>query len=298
MMRKIFAVMMMLAVCTCILNTSASAATRLVCPNCKEKYPASSGYHFCGKCGASLDSSIVHRKYEGQGFKTPEDAVRCYIEGLKNLDIEQMLSAFAWETQAEHYSLEAVMRRIKSYSPAMRPRIPSLNNFVVSANLLLMRSTQINSIYMSLEAFILGNDYPGIKSIKFADDKEMEAFLQKYNNGALDLLAKLSNIRFVRPASLKNIVSSYSKESNQKYLNRQNELYRANELVSIVGLADLEGVSNVTLLCSPLVARYGKKWYIVSVNSDATMFLKLPLHQQAFCFLDSRFVNTLIQSAK
>ena len=34
-------------------------------------------------------------KYEGEGFATPEEALTCYMEGLKNLDFDQMMSAFA-----------------------------------------------------------------------------------------------------------------------------------------------------------------------------------------------------------
>ena len=50
-------------------------------------------------------------RYEGLGFDTPEEALTCYVEGIKELDFEKILSAFAWETQASHYSVKKQIER-------------------------------------------------------------------------------------------------------------------------------------------------------------------------------------------
>ena len=89
----------------------------LVCPACGEQYPPDSGVVFCGKCGTKiLQNDLSSGKLEGPGFDTPEEALACYMEGLKNLDFEQMLSAFAWETQAEHYSIDMFFNRVKPHT--------------------------------------------------------------------------------------------------------------------------------------------------------------------------------------
>ena len=82
------------------------------CPDCGTKHPIDSGAVFCGNCGAKLQrDASISIKYEGKGFGTPEEALTCYMEGLKNLDFEQMLIAFAWETQMAHYDFKAYFER-------------------------------------------------------------------------------------------------------------------------------------------------------------------------------------------
>ena len=104
-------------------------------------------------------------RYEGAGFDTPEDAVACYMNGLKNLDFEQMLSAYAWETLASHYSVEKFLQRIKAYIPTSYVRMPAANDFMVSATLHSLRAGEVRMIYNALEAYILGEDYPDGKTI-------------------------------------------------------------------------------------------------------------------------------------
>ena len=57
-------------------------------------------------------------RYEGEGFDTPEDAALYYLAGLKNQDFEQMLAAFAWETQADHFDFRSFvyLERFRSVS--------------------------------------------------------------------------------------------------------------------------------------------------------------------------------------
>ena len=74
-------------------------------------------------------SETTKIRYEGDGFDTPEDAVICYMTGLRNLDFEQMLGAFAWETLASHYLTEKQIKRLKGYNPAIAARMPSFNEF-------------------------------------------------------------------------------------------------------------------------------------------------------------------------
>ena len=93
-------------------------------------------------------------RYEGAGFDTPEDAVACYMNGLKNLDFEQMLSAYAWETLASHYSVEKFLQRIKAYIPTSYVRMPAANDFMVSATLHSLRAAEVRMIYNALEAYI------------------------------------------------------------------------------------------------------------------------------------------------
>ena len=216
-------------------------------------------------------------RYEGPGFDTPEAAITCYLEGLKNLDFEQMLSAFAWETQISHYDFNAYYDRIKAYMPSAKPRMPSVNDFMLSANLHELRSAQIDAIYRSLEVYILSDDYPNGKTIALKEDGEADAFLQKFDNGRLEKLTAMTNIRFVSPDTVTN--NKFSMERNQQNFVRQSAHYGADEVVNIVALAS---VGDETLYCCPTVARYGGRWYLVSVSSFTSMILGVSVDYQAF----------------
>ena len=249
----------------------------IICPNCGEKYSLDSGVNFCGKCGTKLRQGQVQRKgtYEGSGFDTPEDAVRCYLEGLKNLDFEKMLSAFAWETQAKNYSTENASKRIKAYVPSSPARMPSVNDFMLSANVHSIRNREINYIYYAIEAYCL--DYPKDWDtlIHLKTEEEVDAFLKKFSK---EKISQISNIQFISPELVAG--KNFSSESNQISLDRERIRYGADELVNVPAVAEVG--SNQVLFCCPTVVRYGEKWYIASVGSNVNGFLKITIYCQAF----------------
>ena len=254
----------------------------IICPDCSAKYPIDSGTVFCGNCGAKLQQAAEATiKYEGEGFATPEEALTCYMEGLKNLDFEQMMRAFAWETQMENYDLQAYFERIGACQTTMRPRMPSVNDFMFSANVNVLRFNQADLIYRSIEAYILGDDAPAkaaTGSIVFQKDSDdVEVFLNKFENGRLEKLAQMTNIRFLSPDAITD--NKFSSGNNPEQFIRQTACYGADEAVNLVGVAD---AGDETLYCCPTICRYGDKWYLVSVSSFTNMIIGLNNNIQAF----------------
>ena len=95
--------------------------------------PASAGF-FSSKDDQTEEKGMnADFRYEGPGFDTPEDAVLYYLAGLKNLDIEQMLGAFSWETQAAHYSFRDLVLRMKGMEPTVVPGMPFSDGFSTAA---------------------------------------------------------------------------------------------------------------------------------------------------------------------
>ena len=117
--------------------------------------------HTDGLLGGIIGAGKSAFRYEGEGFETPEEAALCYVEGLKNLDFQQMLSAFAWETQAEHYSVKDSLMRLASYSPSNSVKFPSSHDFLVDANLEAIRARELQMINRSLEVYLLGDAFTG-----------------------------------------------------------------------------------------------------------------------------------------
>jgi hypothetical protein len=203
------------------------------------------------------------------------------MEGLRNLDFDQMLSAFAWETQMEHYDFKAFFERVMAYQPTMHPRMPSVNDFMSSANVNITRFYQADLIYRSLEQYILGEDSPTrarTGSIIFqTDSDEVDIFLQKFDNGKLEKLTQMTNIRCLSPDAVSD--NKFSLEQNRTDFIKQNACYGADETVNLVGIAD---VVDEILYCCPTICRYGDKWYLVSVSSMASIIVGISLDNQAF----------------
>ena len=251
----------------------------VACPDCGTEYSPDSGAVFCGNCGAKLrQAGSFSVRYEGDGFASPEEALTCYMEGLRNLDFEQILSAFAWETQLEHYDFKAYFERVLAYQPAARPRMPSVNAFMFSANVNAARSSQADLIYRSLERYILGDDAPAGMTIPFRKDTDdVDVFLEKFENGKLENLTQMSGIRFLQPDEVTD--GKFSMEMNQASFVKQTACYGADETVNLVGVAD---VGKETLYCMPTICRYGDKWYLVSAGSVTSLILGIPMDLQAF----------------
>ena len=203
------------------------------------------------------------------------------LEGLKNLNFEQMMSAFAWETQMKHYDLGKYFERTMTYQFFQRPRMPSLNDFMFSANVNVLRFNQADAIYRSIEAYILGKDVMNEAargSIVFQkDSNDIEVFLEKFKNGRLEKLTQMTNIRFLSPDAITD--NMFSSGKNPESFNVQNACYGADETVNLVGVADVE---DETLYCCPTICRYGDKWYLVSVSSFTSMIIGVNNYSQAF----------------
>ena len=262
------------------LKCGAKKPEEIICPDCGTKFPADGGIAFCGNCGARLNQAVPSAgRYEGEGFATPEEALTCYMEGFKNLDISQILGAFAWETQIERMSLQTYYERILAYSPAAMPRMPSVNDFLLSANVESLRAMQVRYLYSAIEYYILGNEAPKGMTIPFnKDDPEaIPSFLAKFDNGRLEKLTGMTNIRFLSPDAVMN--NRFSMDINQRNFKKQTAYYNADEVVNIVGVAD---VGNETFACCPTIARYGDRWYLLSLGSMTTSLLGIEVNCQAF----------------
>ena len=262
------------------LNCGTKRPEVLVCPGCGKEYPKDTSAAFCSECGTRLqkpEPESGNGKLEGDGFESPEAAVTCYLEGLKNLDFKQMLSAFAWETMAEHYNVRAQITRIKAYTPSLKPRFPELNGFIRSVNMYSYLSQQLDGIYSSLEFYILRGDYPDGMPVNLKNEEEVDAFLSKFDNGRIDQLTELKNIHFLSPDDVTD--QKFSMEANKKNYVKMNARFGADEVVDLPALAE---VGDEVLFCCPTVGRYGDKWYLLSVSSMTNAILGVPYYAHAF----------------
>lgn len=261
----------------------------IVCPGCGMNYPADTDAVYCGECGTKLqqdsneDSAFT---YEGKGFKTAEEAVLCYLAGIKNLDLAQTLSAFAWETQADHYDFKAFLSRVKQINPAMVPGMPVFNDLSRSVMLEQIRYSQTNYICRALENYINSEmTSSGTGALVFTEDNPFDEYMARCDNGRIDNLAAMKNIRFY---DLDDVTEGkYSSEPIQKFYVPRNAVYGADETKDVFATVD---IGTETYAITPTAARYGDRWYIVSSNSliadiygiitNAKAFFELPVEMK------------------
>ena len=230
-------------------------------------------------------------RYEGAGFDTPEDAVLYYLAGLKNLDIEQMLGAFAWETQAEHYSFRDCIIRSKGIDPWMVPGMPFSGDLLKSAGVEQLRGAQTNSIYIALEIYILGEKHfsnTSTNSIPLREEAEADDYLKLYESDRIQKLKSIANVRFYSPDDVTE--GRFSLPKMQENFEKQNRRYGADEVRNVIAVAD---AGDEMVGVAPTVARYGDKWYLVSSSSMVTMILGIDTNHQAFSGLPGELKTAL-----
>lgn len=210
-------------------------------------------------------------RYEGDGFPTPEEAVIAYFDGLKNADVKQMLRAFAWETPAERYDIDAYLDYTRSFYPSHDP-LPIAGDFASQANMHYLRNRQAGHIYRSFVQYLLPENFlsdhespKGSAMIGRLKEDELETLihhLMDHEQEKIDALHRIDHIRFITPDQATD--RAFSELSPEYYYAGQAALYGADEVRDMVAVAD---IGEEHILVAPTVARYGDRWYMADLFS-------------------------------
>ena len=207
-------------------------------------------------CGSETgESSFV------TGFDTPEDAVITYLEGLRDSDLERMLSAFAIESFVENFDFEAMLNRIQAYGPWMEPRMPNVNEFITAMNIEQRRGSIVNAIsfqYVALASPELDAARPQVML-----EEDISDFVVQFrdNLNALDL-PSLEILGFIPAETLSE---HYLSELNQDNIARQAEVQGADQLESRVAVFELEGDRHFLFVD---VVNFNGRWYIAQFGGN------------------------------
>ena len=253
----------------------------IICPGCGMKYAYDTDAVFCGECGTKLReeaAEIASDRYEGNGFDTPEDAALYYVAGLKNLDLEQMLSAFAWETQADRFDFKAMLTRIRGISPTNIPGMPVCNELSRSAAVEQLRGAQTNCICTALEYYINDELYSSVSmSGVFREEAEFENYLRRCNNGNAERLTMMRDIRLYHPDDVTD--GKFSIGKNPQNFLKQTAQYGGDAVKNVFVAFDIAGR---TYAVAPTAVCYGGRWYLVSAGSMLSNILGISYTEQAF----------------
>jgi hypothetical protein len=252
---------------------------------------------------AGVFSSAGVGTIEGPGFATPEEAAKAYLTGLRDQDIDAMISAFAVETYVEHYDFDAMVERLQAYMINYELPYPNTSDYTRQLNVESRRSRIVSQISIQYLYFnapdALNNGAPvtlsdpdtlsdfvkdfkrdtedsifddltitaALSSEGLPDDPEdaLEALLERLPKDVReDLLDEISE------DDLEYMLDIYLSKQNQKNIEKQAETFGA-EFEDVANVAVIFKADGDTWIFCPQAVRYGGRWYLQSLQGNVAI---------------------------
>ena len=205
------------------------------------------------------------KTYEGSGWATPEEAVLCYLEGLKEQDLDKIISAYAVETYTDRFDFQAYLERMRSFNAFLTPRMPNTGGLLRDMSIIARKNQIASSLYYQILTICMpGRDFSMAIHLAREDEGEsVTAFIEEFEGafGAVDF-GTLQFICFSPPEQFSDL---YASEENQEKLKVQSVYYGSDEVRSACALF-LVDRSICILMCD--VVRYGDLWYMLRTSGN------------------------------
>lgn len=219
---------------------------------------------------------------EGTGYDSAEEAVKAYIEALRQGDVQAMLSTFAVETYVDSYDTKAGLGLTGAWLPVSS--FDGAYEIVGSDYERQLRylgrqaflSQRLYSQLLTYTAF-LGGGSEAIGSsvpIPFEKEHDIDVFLDAYRKNAFGkALAEMELQEFVDPADLSE---AYGSEAMQKHMEERRKIYGCDRYESIAARVSLNGEDwLLTMDC----AEYRGRWYNLNPSGNLATMLGIGVEQ-------------------
>ena len=216
--------------------------------------------------GCATQSNASLQTPERASFDSPEDAVIAYLEGLRYSDLDRMIGAFALESYVENYNFEALLNRVRVYSPALEIRMPNANALVTAMNIENRRARIVDGIIF--QYILLSDPEFNMTAPHVIEDGQAGEFVSRFNESLnAPTLNSIEVLGFIPPEALMEL---YLSEANQSNIMRQAEVLGADQLISRVAVFEMDG--NKYLLLVDAV-EYSERWYISQLGGNISVLL-------------------------
>lgn len=259
---------------------------QVVCPGCGAVYPADTANKFCSECGSALNAEPAAEALtvdpEAGRFATPEDAAMRYIDGLRERDLDKMLSATDWVTLESHRTLQSTVARMKNYNFSTWPTFPRDDGMLSAMNLEQMRASTAMLIRRAMLCFVVtGPDGESIATGGYVsvDPENIDALISQFDMTRIDSLARITDVQFIAP---EQVVDIYTMDANQRNLESLRVMYGADEIRDLCVTFTIDGRQYV--VC-PGCVRYGDVWTMYGPGLLAAI-LGISVDRQAFAAVD------------
>lgn len=211
--------------------------------------------------------------YEGTGFDTPEEAALNYLEGLKELNLQKMLSSFAYESYIGHLSMESEIVGNGMYNVFLiDPCLPLSNDLFADLSVERYRSSIVlNILWQMLRLNFPGTELENQKHI-IANDEGFERLREIFSGDIVEQITEISEVEAI--AMLDMMDMGYI---SSNYFSTQAIQLRIAHAVRI-GADDLQDVAirfrlnGKTYFFCPRAICYNGRWYLYTLDSDASAF--------------------------
>ena len=223
---------------------------------------------------ASQDDSGA-AKYEGEGFASPEEAFRAYIDALKEADFDKAVSTFAIESFVQGYSAQKDLERktVYYFSNSDLPDMGQLSERYNTAKryLEVYRTIAVDGLVLAGKTIILDSPY------RYSDEssaEETEEIVKLYLSAfpdESDVKLYLSEIQLVGfTADVGDYAEMYTRVL--KSIQANCEVYGGEEIKPMIANVTIGGTSYYIAMDT---IKYGDSWYLYGPGMSAVM-LGLP----------------------
>jgi hypothetical protein len=212
------------------------------------------------------------------GFDTPEEAMIFYLEGLRDSDLNRMLSAFATETYVENFGFDAMIARMSVYMFNRELALPNANEFLESMNLenrIGRISLNIILQYLTLAQLEFDLMRPHEVVTDIADQEaaaeEALAFTNQFKEDLDSIdLQSIEIIGFIPPEELSEMYYTMSVQAN---IERQARIFGVDEIANRVLVFQLGG-HRYFLFAE--VGNYDGQWHLLNLGGNIAVLMNLP----------------------
>jgi len=211
---------------------------------------------------------------EGPGFSTPEDAAKAYLTGLRDQDINAMISAFAIESYVDNYDFEASVERIQTYQMYADIFLPNTSDYTVQLNIAARRNQITRLINMQYMLYNTPEELNDGTPVTFSKDDTaaIQDFVAKFEQDTNNYIFEDLEITGTVPPE--DLAEAYMDERNQQNIAKQAVTFGA-DADDVVNVAITFEADGQTWVFCPQLVRYDSKWYIQSSQGNLAVLLNM-----------------------
>lgn len=205
------------------------------------------------------------------GFDTPEQAVVAYLDGLKNADLEQMLTACADDIFVDRQNFALLLNNMHAF-PTPFIYIPNTNSFFRDASFEVRRGVLARFIALQYATVLIPELNMDGKVFPIEGEKAIDEFLTLFSEERLDELASLVILDVVKASEWEGIPETYQNQANMNALMLQARTHGADGFENIIATFRVGGRD---FRFFPMVCRYDDRWLITDLMGNVARLLDL-----------------------
>ena len=222
--------------------------------------------------GVFASGSKSEKTIQGPGYATPEAAAKAYLIGLRDQNLDEMVSTFAVESYVDNYDFEAQLERINYYDPRTSALIlPNVDEYARKLNISNHKNSieeEIRSQFMSYNVSDETNDW---NTTELNDPDKIKDFVTKFEQDTKSYVFKDLVITGTIPPE--DLTDDYMSELNQKNMLLDIKKYGVTSGNDVTDVAITFKADGKTWIFCPQLVRYDNRWYLLSTTGNLAIIL-------------------------